>query len=153
MAKKKNENSLTGKAKGLFDHINHIREIQSPNYIESLREEDMKTWSNFMICRFLSMDPNIIEYVNEIQRYSKLEPRLFYQLCIAITPRGRAFYPYIKKTGGDDYPDEVLTLLARHFEESKTNVEEYANLMTKEQLIRILKLYGKDDKEIEKLLD
>ena len=44
-------------AQKLFDHINAITTIQDPKYFDKLGDEDLKTWSNFMINRFLSMKP------------------------------------------------------------------------------------------------
>ena len=41
--------------KKLFDHINAITSEQDPKYFDKLTEEDLKSWSNFMINRFLSM--------------------------------------------------------------------------------------------------
>ena len=48
-------------AQKLFDHINAITTIQDPKYFDKLTDEDLKTWSNFMINRFLSMKPEWVE--------------------------------------------------------------------------------------------
>jgi hypothetical protein len=62
--KKTGKKSLI-KKKSLFDHINQIKKVQNPKYWETLTEEDKKSWSNYMIHRFLSMNMNIIDLVNE----------------------------------------------------------------------------------------
>ena len=80
MPRKKSTTSTDSppKPKGLFDHINHVREKQDPNYFDKLTEADKKSWSNFMVCRFLSMQPDIIDAVNQVQKYSGiLSPREF----------------------------------------------------------------------------
>jgi hypothetical protein len=72
MPKKKSTTSTVDtkpKVKGLFDHINHLREGRNPKYFDTLSEADQKSWSNYMVCRFLSMDPRCIDMVNEIQKY------------------------------------------------------------------------------------
>jgi len=42
-------------SKSLFDHIKQITNVQNPMYWESLDDGDKKTWSNYMVHRFLSM--------------------------------------------------------------------------------------------------
>lgn len=151
--KVKESNTLGPKAKGLFDHINHIREKQDPKYFDTLTDVDKKSWSNYMVCRFLSMQPELIEYINELQKFaSLLEPKEFYQILIMIVPRGRAFYPYVKKSG-KKWSKELLELLRKHYEESERNVEEYLNLLTTEELRSVVGRYGLTEKEIEKLID
>jgi hypothetical protein len=63
-------------AKSLFDHIKAITTEQNPNYWETLDDGDKKTWSNYMIHRFLSMNPDWIQVLSEIQPYTQvLEPK------------------------------------------------------------------------------
>lgn len=152
MARKKAEGNAVVKPKGLFDHINHIRSVQDPKYFDSLSDADQKSWSNYMVCRFLSMQPEILEYVNEIQRYSDLPPRHFYQLCLLIVPRGRAFYPYIKGTKEGKWEKELILILRRHFEESERNILEYLEIIPKKELKAIVSMYGHTEKEVEKLI-
>lgn len=152
--KVKEGNTLGPKAKGLFDHINHLREKQDPKYFDTLTDADKKSWSNYMVCRFLSMQPELIEYINELQKFaSLLEPKEFYQILIMIVPRGRAFYPYIKNKSDKKWSNELLELLRKHYEESERNVEEYLNLLTTEELRNVVGRYGLTEKEIEKLID
>ena len=40
-------------AKGLFDHIKAITSEQNPKYWDILEDDDKKTWSNYMVHRFL----------------------------------------------------------------------------------------------------
>jgi len=155
MAKKrvvKEKNNIGPKAKGLFDHINHIREVQSPTYFDNLSESDKKTWSTYMILRALSMDTQIIESVNEIQKYWELPPKLFYHLCTAVTPKRKAFFPFIKGKKEDKYSKELVDLVANHFLESRRHVTEYLDMMTVEQIKSIVSLYGYTEKEMKKLI-
>ncbi len=150
--RKPKSNSLV-KSRGLFDHINHLREVQNPNYFDTLTDEDKKSWSNYMVCRFLSMQPEIIDWVNDIQLYqSVLEPREFYRLCIAIVPRGRAFFPYVKGKSDGKWDKEVVETIRRHFQESTQNAMEYLELLPVDEVRQILTDYGKSEKEIDKLL-
>ena len=42
---------------------------QTKNYRENLNDADRKTWSNYMVHRFLSMNMNWVDIVNELQKY------------------------------------------------------------------------------------
>ena len=56
----------------LFDHITNITSVQNPKYWDTLDVDSKKTWSNYMIHRFLSMNPEWIEVLSEIQPYTCL---------------------------------------------------------------------------------
>ena len=64
--------SETQKAKTFFDHLNNITAIQNPDYYDKLSDEDRKSWSNFMIHRFLSMNYDYIELIAEIQPLTQI---------------------------------------------------------------------------------
>ena len=61
MSGKRSGKKSSIKRKSLFDHINQITKIQNPNYWEQISEEDKKTWSNYMVNRFLSMKSDWID--------------------------------------------------------------------------------------------
>lgn len=156
MARKKQTeaNSLGPKPKGLFDHIRHIREVQSPDYFSTLSEADQKSWSNYMICRFLSMDVNCIQDVNDIQFYSSiLKPKEFYQLCIAVIPKRKCFSPYVKNKTVYKWKSTAINILINHFQESERNVLEFLSIITDEEVKRILSLYGNSEKDINKMME
>lgn len=140
------------KSKGLFDHINEIRTGKNPKYFSTLSETDKKTWSNYMVCRVLSMQEDIIDVINDLQHYQdKLTPEQFYQLCISVTPKGKGYFPYIKSTAEKHKP-ELMTLLCAHFNDSKRNVVEYISLLTNEDIKSIVSRYGYNEKQIEELM-
>ena len=81
----------------LFDHITNITSVQNPKYWDSLEDADKKTWSNYMVHRFLSMNPDWIEVLSEIQPYTQvLEPKQLYLALIGILPKGRRYLKYTK---------------------------------------------------------
>lgn len=137
------------KVKGLFDHLNHIRMVQDPNYFDTLDEGDKKSWDSYMICKFLSMQQDIVELVNEIQQYQTLEPKYFYKLCISIVPKQKAFFPFVKSS--KKYPKKILEILTLYFQDCSRNVREYLDFIPAEEVVFIIKKYGYSDKEIEKL--
>ena len=76
------------KRKSLFDHINQITTTQNPNYWDEISDEDKKSWSNYMVNRFLSMNSDWMELVNELQKYN-LQPKELYKLYTNILPKGK----------------------------------------------------------------
>ncbi len=154
MARKKSTDEVKKqKTKSLFDHINEIRLGKNPDYFKTLSDADKKSWSNYMVCRFLSMQMDIVDAINDLQYYQdKLEPEQFYKLCIMIVPSGRGYYPYIKKST-EKYSPALLGLLCAHFKDSERNVLEYLSLLSRADIVSILKQYGYDDVRIEELLD
>ena len=155
--KPKKKNSLGPKKKTLFDHIGHIRERQTENYFDTLTDEDRKTFVNYMINRFLSMDMNLVEVIDQLQVHSVgLKPRDYYRVLREVVPPGRSFHKYIKSVGVSENNSALVELLASHFEVSKLEADEYASLfkMTdsgQEDLAELCVKYGKEPKEVEKL--
>ena len=101
---------MSKKRKSLFDHINQITKVQNPKYWEQTSEEDKKTWSNYMVNRFLSMKPEWIELVNELQKYN-LEPKELYKLYISILPKGKRWLKYVKGRNDMDYPEWLINVV------------------------------------------
>ena len=90
--------------RSLFDHIKEVTSIQHKTYWKKLSEEDKKTWSNFMVHRFLSMNPNWLELTNEIQRYDLKPEMSAYEIRDAIVPeleKGEVDFVCLNFANGD----------------------------------------------------
>ena len=157
MPKTKTPNNLGPKKKTLFDHINHIREKKTENYFNTLTAEDQKTFVNYMVNRFLSMDMNLIEVIDQLQKHAVgLKPKDYYRVLREVVPQGRAFHKYIKSAKEEKNNSELVSLISEHFEVSKLNADEYIDLFTytkdgTNELKELLVKYGKEPKEIKKL--
>ena len=97
------------KKKSLFDHINQITAVQNPNYWEQISEEDKKTWSNYMVYRFLSMKSEWVELVNELQKYN-LNPKELYKLYTNVLPKGKQWLKYTKGRNDMSYPEWLINI-------------------------------------------
>ena len=139
------------KNKGLFDHIKQINNVQNPMYWDTLTESDKKTWSNYMIHRFISMKSDWIEVVNEIQRYWELKPKTIYQFYTNILPRGRTFLRYTKSKKKSKIEKWAMDILCDYFQESSHNVEKTLDIMGKNVVYSIISKYGVDDKKLKKI--
>ena len=106
------------KTKSLFDHITHITQKQTKNYWDDINDADRKTWSNYMIHRFLSMKMEYVEIVNEFQRYN-LKPKELYKLYTNVLPKGKQWLKYIKGRNQMEYPNWLINIVANHMDVSK----------------------------------
>ena len=144
-------------AKGLFDHIKQITNVQDPKYWNKLEEEDKKTWSNYMVLRFLSMKHEWIETIATVQPYlQEVPPKAMYLALIDLLPKGRHFMKYMKPKGADKYEGWLVELVAKHYEVSKLQSEEYLKIFYstksgKEKILQLCEDYGTDPKIIKKL--
>ena len=111
------------KTKGLFDHINQITSVQNPDYWETLLDGDKKSFSNYMVHRFLSMKMEWVELVNELQKY-KLQPKELYKLYINVLPKGKQWLKYIKRRNQMEYPNWLINIVSNDMEVSKQEAKQ-----------------------------
>ena len=136
----------------IIDWINQVLVHKKP--WDSFSESNKKTFNAFIINRWLSMDIEFVEILNYFQKYSigTLEPKETYKLYCDVLPKGKRFNKYIKGKKSKKYNKELVNMLVNHYETSKLQVEEYIELLSKDEIISILKVYGVDKKTIKKLL-
>ena len=134
----------------IIDWINNILIYKKP--WEEFSEAHHKTFSPYIINRFLSMDKEFIEIVNMFQPYSigMLESKDIYEFYCKLLPKGKRFNKYIKGKKDKKYDPELIDLLCQYFEESKSHVLDYLELINKDQLKMILELYGVEPKKVKK---
>lgn len=144
-------------AKGLFDHIKAVTTEQNPNYWETLDDADKKSWSNYMIHRFLSMNPDWIEVLSEIQPYTQvLEPKQLYLALIGLIPKGKYYLKYTKGKNDTKYEDWLVELIIKEFMCSKKEALEYLEIFYatregRENVKYICEMYGVEKKKITQL--
>lgn len=143
MGRKKAKKKDTVKKKGLFDHLNQIRYIKRDTYWEDLSESERKSFSSFMINRYLSMDMDTIELVSYIQTLN-MSPELLERFYREFLPKNKSFLKYMK--GKSELNNDSIDILSEHFEISKREAIIYY-LMLKERdeldvVDEIKKLYG-----------
>lgn len=144
-------------AKKLFDHLNAITAEQDPNYFDKLSEEDLKSWSNFMINRFLSMKPEWVELIASLLPLTQtLEPKEMYKLYISVLPKGKQYLKYTKGKSEDKYEQFIVDLLKKEYDCSENQAIEYLEVLYssregREYLKYVCEKYGVDKKQITKL--
>jgi len=144
--------SKTVKAKTIFQHLSGIKEKKQS--WESLSEMDKKSFSPFIINRWLSMNMDLLPVINELQQYTigTLRPKEVYKLYLDFLPKKKTFDKYIKGKKSDKYNKEMLEYLSQWYGVSQSEVKEYLEILSKDEVVDILMKYGKTKKEAKKLL-
>lgn len=110
-----------------------------------------------MILRFLSMKPEWIELIADIQPYiQEAPPKAMYLALIDLIPKSRAFLKYMKPASSDKYESWIIELVGRYYEVSLSEAEEYVHILYqtnngKLHIKEIAEAYGTDPKQITKL--
>ena len=143
------------KKKSLFDHVNAVTSEQHPNYWDEISDDDKKTWSNFMVNRFLSMKPEWIEFVNEVQRHP-LKPKELYKVYIDILPKKKQWLKYIKGDKKMKYPKWVYEIVTKHLQCSMREASDAVDMYEisaggHSELADMLFKYGIEEKEVRTL--
>ena len=114
-------------------------------------ETDQKKFSPFIVNRWLSMRMELTELVNELQTYTigLLRPQETYRLYYELLPTNKSFAKYIK---GKSEDKDLIAQLAEHYQVSKSEAADYADLLDKVALERIITMYGYSDAEKKKML-
>jgi hypothetical protein len=143
------------KARNIFEHISGITDKKTP--WDVLSDADKKSFTPYIINRWLSMNIDFIELVNELQRYTigGVSAEETYKLYYDILPKQKQFNKYIKGKKADKYNPALVELLSMHFLVSEKEAMEYIDMYQETSLNtlkEIIKKYGKTDKEVDKLL-
>ncbi len=139
-------------AKTLFDHINAIYLDQKKNYFSGLDDGEKRTYSNYMVNRFLSMNIHQLPLVNEIQKYT-LPSDVHYLFFATTIPRGKQYNKYVKAAKETKYEDWLIDLVAGHYCVSQDEAKSYLNIYYndgKQALRELCEKYGVDPKVIKK---
>lgn len=144
-------------AVSLFDHIKAITQTQDKKYWDKLDESDRKSWSSYMVFRFLSMNPEWVTTVAQLQPYlQEVPPKACYLALIDVIPKTRAFLKYMKAKGEDTYEKWLVELFNKHYNTSTLESEEYVKILYstksgRERIKELCTMYGIESKQITKL--
>ena len=155
--KKIGKESSVIKQKTLFDHLNAITQYQDPLYWSKLSNESKKTWSNYMVMRFLSMELDFVDTIAELQPIAQaLEPELLYRVLIGVLPKGKRYLKYMKGKSEDKYEPWLVDYMIHQFECSSTEAIDYLEILYgtdegRKTIKRLCDMYGVEPKIVKKL--
>lgn len=120
----------------LFDHLNNLT-IHKKDF-DHKNDECKKSYSNYMINRFVSMTDIYLPYVNEINKY-ELPNDVHYQFYKAFLPKRQQYFKYIKPKKEID--ENTKELLCEYFECGNNEIKNHLEILTEEQINKIKDLY------------
>ncbi len=135
--------------KDLWGWLNEITLYKSP--IENISQESWDSWNSYMINRYVSMDIRYIELVNYIQTIPYDNKQQIYLIYREMIPKQKTFFKYLKVSKRKKNL-QAIDYVAKHFECSLGEAEEYMDLLRENGVRGILYKMGISDKEVDKLL-
>tara|TARA_B100000787_G_C15967979_1_gene196055 strand:- start:41 stop:454 length:414 start_codon:yes stop_codon:yes gene_type:complete len=135
--------------KSIFDWIKAINTTKPP--VESFTDKDWEVWNSYMVHRFLSMNPNYIDLVNEVQKSLPQNKKEIYSIYKEFIPKNNKWNKYIKSTIKQPNVD-LVNHIKDNFQCSNKEAKEYISMLDKQQIGRILTNRGIDKKELKQLL-
>ena len=147
--KRTTKKETSKKSLTIFDWLKEITYNKSS--WNSFTDEDRESFNPYLIHRFVSMNPEYIEFVNLIQRFPYTDKEKIYNLYMRMIPKKNVFLKYIKSTKPKKQ-EELLKHIAKYYECSLGEAEEYVDILGNNSVFTILKKLGVEDKEIKKLL-
>ena len=104
-----------------------------------------------MIHRYVSMNINYVELANFVQTLPYENKQQTYLIYREMIPKTKTFLKYVKSRTKRQ-PVTLVEYVAKHFECSLGEAEEYIDILREHGVRNVLYKMGVDDKEIEKLL-
>ena len=143
----------------LFDHLNQVKKKKVPasKYWESLSRRGRKSWSTFMIIRFLSMNHDLLPILDEFQPILHTMPdREACRLLTEILPEDHGFYKYISSDKKErSWPDLFIEALSSYWKISRSEVRDHLLLLEQtsqtQEIVDLAKKLGMQDQDLTKI--
>ena len=142
-------------SKTIFQHIANVTHIKANP--DTYTESDWKSYSPYMMNKWLSMYRGYVDVIDLVQPYYGLDKQIHFKMLSSLLPKKKVFTKYIKGRKDVKYNPELISILCTYYEVSKDEIKSYLQLFFQDKvrildLISILKKYGRTDKEIKKLI-
>ena len=126
---------------------------------DSFSDADKKSFSPFMVIRYLSMGNDFLPLVNHMQNYciQDMPHKAVYQFWCGILPKKKIWLKYVKgRKQMIEYPKWALEIISNHYQVNFRTAKEHIEmfLLTEGGMYELAELFGKygtDPKEIKKL--
>jgi len=133
----------------VFDWLKQINSIKQP--VSDFSDKDWEVFNSYMIHRFMSMNPNYLDLVNEAQQILPQNKKQIYNIYREYIPKNNKWNKYIKSTL-KKRNKQLVEHLSTYWECSQTEVRDYLKLLDNDEIIRILTSIGFETKEIKTLI-
>ena len=133
----------------VFDWLKEINTKKT--HPSEFTNQDWDTWNSYMVHRFLSMNPDFTELVNEVQMLPPTSKKQIYSIYREYIPKNNKWSKYVKSSTKD--PDkDLVEYLKNYFKVSTREIKDYLKILDKKEVQSILSKQGLEVKEIKKLL-
>jgi len=117
----------------------------------SFNEEEQKSYNTFIINKALSFNPEYLDIVNNIQKYTPTSKESFKYLQ-SMTNNRFKYSKWIKGAKTTKFNKDLIELVSAHFECPQQQAEDYLNILDKKELKSFLNHLGIQDDQIKKLM-
>jgi hypothetical protein len=135
--------------KNVFDWLKEINSTKS--HPDTFTNQDWDIWNSYMVHRFLSMNPDYIELVNEVQALPPSNKKQIYSIYREYIPKNNKWSKYVKSSS-KEFDKDLILQLKKHFNVSIREIKDYLKILDKKEVQSILSKQGLEEKEIKKLL-
>tara|TARA_B110000977_G_scaffold186611_1_gene252768 strand:- start:7499 stop:7912 length:414 start_codon:yes stop_codon:yes gene_type:complete len=135
--------------RNVFDWVKEINTKKSP--IDSFSTEDWDQWNSYVVHRVLSMNPDYLSLVNEVQKLPPDNKKQIYSIYKEYIPKNNKWSKYVKSTVKPKNKD-LIELLKGYYQLSSREVKEYIYMLDNEEILRILSKMGVNQKDAKKLI-
>jgi hypothetical protein len=135
--------------KNVFDWLKEINSTKS--HPDTFTNQDWDIWNSYMVHRFLSMNPEYIELVNEVQSLPPSNKKQIYSIYREYIPKNNKWSKYVKSSS-KEFDKDLILQLKKHFNVSTREIKDYLKILDKKEVQSILSKQGLEEKEIKKLL-
>ena len=135
--------------KNIWDWLKQINYIKADP--SSFSDKDWDIWNSYMVHRFISMNQDYVDIVNEVQQMHPQSKKEIYYIYKQYIPKNNKWNKYIK-SNVKQYKSDLLKYLSQYWECSQNEVKEYLNFLDDSEILRILNRLGVQQKEINQLL-
>jgi hypothetical protein len=135
--------------KNVFDWLKEINSTKS--HPDTFTNQDWDIWNSYMVHRFLSMNSDYIELVNEVQALPPSNKKQIYSIYREYIPKNNKWSKYVKSSS-KEFDKDLILQLKKHFNVSAREIKDYLKILDKKEIQSILNKQGLEEKEIKKLL-
>ena len=135
--------------KNIWDWLKQINYTKAdPN---TFSDKDWELWNSYMVHRFLSMNINFVDIVNEVQSINPQNKKEIYTIYREYIPKNNKWNKYIKSSIKQPNK-ELVQYLKEFFKVSSKEILDYLKVLKKQEITNILEKQGLNKKEIKKIL-
>lgn len=135
--------------KNIWDWLKQINYIKADP--DSFSDKDWELWNSYMIHRFISMNKDYLDIVNEVQSINPQNKKQIYSVYREFIPKNNKWNKYIKSKL-KKHNEDLLEHLTNYWECSKNEAKEYLEFLGDSEVLSILTRMGLQEKQIKSII-